>query len=169
MPSVDILAATIVGIALLRGFFLGLVREAGSLAGLLAATLAVRLYAGPAGAWLARASGGEIPGWLAPWLAGAALAAACVALAAVLRRLLRRVLRAAGLGFADRTGGALLGSAEGLLAVCLLVGLLAALLGRDHPWLERSRSLRTLERFELLAARADLPRRLDVAAPPRDR
>jgi uncharacterized membrane protein required for colicin V production len=77
-------------------------------------------------------------------------------------------VRAAGFGFADRAGGALLGSAEGLVVVCLTVFLLGALLGRDHPWLERTRSLRTLERVELLASHSDLPRP-DVAAPPRGR
>lgn len=168
MQSLDILAATIVGIALVRGLFLGLVREVGSLAALVAAALAVRLYAGPTGAWLERASGGGIPAGMAPWVAGAALATASVALVVWVRSRLQRGVRAAGFGFADRAGGALLGSAEGLFVVCLTVFLLGALLGRDHPWLERTRSLRTLERVELLASHSDLPRP-DVAAPPRGR
>jgi uncharacterized membrane protein required for colicin V production len=169
LQSLDILAAAIVGIALLRGFSLGLLREAGSLVALLAAAAAVRLYAAPAGAWLARASGGGVPARIAPWVAGAALAAASLALVAWLRSRLQRGLRAAGFGLADRAGGALLGSAEGLLLVCLMVAALGWLLGRDHPWIEGSRSLHTLERLELLAARSDLPRPLDVAAPPLDR
>jgi membrane protein required for colicin V production len=168
VQSLDILAATIVGIALVRGLFRGLVREAGSLAALAAAAFTVWRYAGPAGDWLARASAGGIPAGIAPWVAGAVLATASVALVSWLRRRVQRGLHAAGLGLADRAGGALLGAALGLLLVCLIAGGLAALLGRDHPWLEHTRSLAALERAEVLAGLSD-PARPDVAAPPRDR
>ena len=52
MAPVDLLALCVLSIAVLRGLFLGLIREAFSLAAIGAACVAVRWFAEPAAAWL---------------------------------------------------------------------------------------------------------------------
>lgn len=168
MPSVDVIGATVVFIALFRGFFLGLVREAFSLGSIAAAVLLGKLLARPFGAWLAAHSGGRIPGSLGPWVAGAVLGVIAIAGVTSVGRALRRGLRAAGMRWFDRLAGAALGGAEGILVVCLMVAVGARFLGRDHASLAGSKSLAALETVEGLLAERGLPHRLpvDVAAPP---
>jgi uncharacterized membrane protein required for colicin V production len=141
--SVDIVVGTIIGIACLRGFFLGLIREAFSLASLAAAYLAVRAFVGPVAEWVGEISGGRVNEALEPWVAGAV-----------------------GLGFVDRVGGGLLGATEGVLVVVVLVMLIGDRIGRDHPALADSRTLAALEQMELLA-RESPPSEIDVASPPK--
>jgi uncharacterized membrane protein required for colicin V production len=154
----------VLGIAVLRGLFLGLIREAFSLAAIGAACVAVRWFATPAAAELERATDGRVGDLAAPWIAGAGVAIAAAAAVAILGRVLRRGARAVGLGLVDRAGGALLGAAEGSLVIAVLLVIGTAVLGRDHPVLEGTRSLAALERVEAVAAEV---RDVDVAAPPR--
>lgn len=162
--SVDLVVAAILGVAALRGLFLGLIREVFSLGALAAACVAVRLGVAPFGAWLERLTGDEL-GSAAPWVAGALLAAGAIAAVAFAGRLVARGARAAGLGWADRAGGAVLGTAEGALVAAVLLLVASTVLGRSHALLAGSRSLGALERVERLAAeRAREP--TDVAAPP---
>lgn len=164
--SVDLVVAAILGVAVLRGLFLGLIREAFSIGALAAACVAVRVWDAPFAAFLARVTGGELGEAAAPWVAGAALGAGAIAAVALLGRLIHRGARAAGLGWADRVGGAALGLAEGtLVAAVLLVGAIAVL-GRESDLLAGSRSLAALERLEHVAAQRDAAS--DVAAPPPD-
>ena len=162
---VDILVMAILGIAVLRGVFRGLIREAFSIAALAGACLIVKLFASPLAARLETATGGEITGWAAPWLAGAILSVGTIAAIAIVGRFVRRGSRWAGLGWADRAGGAVLGAAEGGLVVAIVLVLAAVLLGREHPTLAESRSFAALERIEQIAESPDayIP---DVAAPP---
>ena len=162
---VDLLVAAILGIAVLRGLFLGLIREAFSIGALAAACLAVRLWDAPLAALLGRLTGGELGGTVAPWVAGAVLAAGAIAAAAVVGRLVHRGARAAGLGWADRAGGAALGLAEGSLVAAVLLVVAIAVLGRGHDLLAGSHSLDALERLERIAAERNA-RAGDVAAPP---
>jgi uncharacterized membrane protein required for colicin V production len=97
---------------------------------------------------------------------GAILAVTSVAAVAITGQVIRRGARAAGLGWADRAGGALLGAAEGALVAGVLVLVAAAALGRDHPLIEGSRSITALERLELYAS-GEETLEIDVAAPPR--
>jgi membrane protein required for colicin V production len=163
---VDIVVMAILGIAALRGLFRGLIREAFSIAALAGACLTVKLFAMPLAAWLETATGGEIGGGAAPWLSGAILAVGTMAFVVIAGRFLRRGSRWAGLGWADRAGGAVLGAAEGGLVVVILLVMAALLLGRDHPALADSRSFAALERVEQLAKQPP-QRTADVAAPPR--
>ena len=163
---VDILVMAILGIAVLRGVFRGLIREAFSVAALAGACLTVKLFAAPLAARLETATGGEITGWAAPWLAGAILSVGTIVAIAIVGRFVRRGSRWAGLGWADRAGGAALGAAEGGLVVAILLVLAAMLLGREHPTLAESRSFAALQRIEQIAQAPD-PRTTDVAAPPR--
>ena len=79
MAPVDLLALAVLGVAVLRGFFLGLIREAFSLAAIGAACFAVRWFAGPAAVELEAATGGRVGDLAAPWIAGAGVAIAAAA------------------------------------------------------------------------------------------
>jgi uncharacterized membrane protein required for colicin V production len=168
MPSVDVIAATIVLLAFFRGFMLGFVREAFSLGALAAASVAANHTATPFGEFLSKNSGGRIAEWLGPWIAGAVVAVVAIAAVSSLGRRLRRHVRAAGFSWFDRLGGGALGAGEGALVVCLLVAVGAQVVGRDHASLAGSRSLETLETLEGLLAARGLPHELpvQVAAPP---
>ncbi|MDH3519566.1 MAG: CvpA family protein [Myxococcales bacterium] len=165
MRSVDLVVAAILGIALLRGLVLGLIREAFSIGALAGACVVVRLFTSPTADWLVQATAGTIGARTAPWLAGGALAIATVAGVALVGRLLQRGARAAGLGWADRAGGAVLGTAEGMLVASLLLLVLTAAIGRGHPLVAGSKSIAALEQLERLAAERPA-RPIDVAAPP---
>ncbi|MGH0037626.1 MAG: CvpA family protein [Myxococcota bacterium] len=178
--AVDLIALAILGLAVVRGLFRGLIGEAFSLGALAGACLAVRFGAGPSAAWLVDATGGEIGAGAAPWLTGVAIAIGTVAAVAWTGRLLKRGASAAGLGWADRVGGGALGAAEGALAVALALVAATWLLGRDHPILEDSKSMETFVQLEeAVGDRAPdlrelpelpevpgLPRLPDVAAEP---
>jgi membrane protein required for colicin V production len=148
MAPVDLLALCVLSIAVLRGLFLGLIREAFSLAAIGAACVAVRWFADPAAAWLEAQSGGRIGELAAPWVAGAGVAIAV------------------GLGMIDRAGGALLGAVEGSLVIAVLLVLATTVVGRKHPLFENTRSLAALERVESVAVGV---RDTGVAAPPPSR
>jgi uncharacterized membrane protein required for colicin V production len=163
MAPVDLLALCVLSIAVLRGLFLGLIREAFSLAAIGAACVAVRWFAEPAAARLDALTDGRIGELAAPWIAGAGVAIAAAAAVAVTGRLLRRGARAVGLGLVDRAGGALLGAAEGALVVAVLLVLATTVLGRNYPLFEKTRSLAALERVESVAVGV---RNTGVAAPP---
>ena len=163
--SVDIVVGTIIGIACLRGFFLGLIREAFSLASLGASYMVVRAFVGPVGEWVGEISDGRIGEALAPWVAGALLVFVTIGVVTSIGRTIRRGARAVGLGFVDRVGGGLLGVTEGVLVVALLILLVGDRVGRDHPAIADSRTLAALEQMELLAREAP-PAQVDVASPP---
>jgi membrane protein required for colicin V production len=166
MAPVDLLALCVLSIAVLRGLFLGLIREAFSLAAIGAACVAVRWFADPAAVWLDAQSGGRIGELAAPWVAGAGVAIAAAAAVAITGRLLRRGARAVGLGMIDRAGGALLGAVEGSLVIAVLLVLATTVVGRNHPVFAKTRSLAALERVESVAVGA---RDTGVAAPPPSR
>ncbi len=163
MAPVDAAALAVLGIAAFRGLGLGLVRESFSLGSVGIAYLAVTLYTSRLAEWIERETNGEVGALVAPWLAGAAIVVACIAAAVILGRLAKRGARLAGLGWIDRAGGALLGSAEGLLVIGILLSLASAILGREHPVIASSRSLGTLERVQELAVSGTWPLP-DVAA-----
>jgi uncharacterized membrane protein required for colicin V production len=165
IQPLDIVVAAIIAAAMLRGYFIGLVREAFSLGALGGAYLAVQLFTLPAADWLQEASGGDVGPRIAPWLAGAGLAIGTVLVVVLLGRGLQRTLKAAGLNWADRFGGAFLGAAEGVLVAGILLVLGTEVLGRDHPAFSETVSLAAIEQFEQLSQSSDI--NIDVAAPPR--
>ena len=160
---VDVVAGVILTLALLRGLWLGLIRESFSIASLGAAIGAVRWGREPLSLWLVARTDLEMA-W-APWLAGAALVVGAVASVVLLGRLLRRGVHAAGLGWADRAGGAVLGALEGALVVALLLVGASALLGDDHRLLAGARSAALFEEVRDYGADPGSPP--DVAAAPR--
>jgi membrane protein required for colicin V production len=163
---VDLLALCVLGVAVLRGLFLGLIREAFSLAAIGAAIVAVRWFAEPAAAELQALTDGRVGELAAPWIAGAGVAIAAAAAVAIAGRMLRTGARAVGLGMVDRAGGALLGAAEGMLVVAVLLVIATSVLGREHPVFRDTRTLAAFDRVEAAATGA---RSTAVAAPPPSR
>ncbi len=166
--ATDLAIAVLVGLLALRGLLRGAIREAFSLGALAAAVLAVRTL------------DLSLTRWLEPWLAAhlsplavrvlaiTLLVAGAVALVSTAGALVRRGLRAAGLGFADRIGGAALGAIEGALLAALVLFGASLLLGPDHPLLRESRSYTAFAQLRD-AIRGGPPRGAPpaVAAPPR--
>lgn len=161
---IDRVALGLVVIAVLRGLWIGLLREAFSVAAIAAAFIAVRLWTDPVALWLlekmpldytfsertARIAGGVV----------VALGALLVVVA--IGGFVTKRIRAGGLGLLDRLFGGALGAAEGaLLAGVALIGLMTVV-GPDHEVLRGSRGVELLEQARA-RAHGVLP---DVAAPP---
>jgi membrane protein required for colicin V production len=165
IQPLDIAAVAIILAASVRGLFIGLVREGFSLASLASAYMAVQLFTLPAAHWLQVTSGGNVGPKIAPWITGAGLAIGTITVVILAGRLLQRTLRAAGLTWADRFGGSLLGAAEGVLIAGILLVLGTQVLGRNHVAFRETASLAALEAFERLSEESAID--IDVAAPPR--
>jgi membrane protein required for colicin V production len=157
LAPVDYVVLGILALALLRGLVRGLLREAFSIASVAAAVVVVKLFYGDVAEWLLRLTQGGIGETAAPWAAGAMLAIATMGVITLSGRFLRRGARVAGLGWADRAGGALLGGAEGVLVAGILIGVIGYVAGRDHPSIAQSRSLEALEELEQIASTGELP------------
>ena len=165
IQPLDIAVVVVILVALMRGFFVGIVREGFILAGLGAAYLAVQLYTLPTADWLEHISGGDIGPGISPWIAGAGLAIGTVTIIVMVGRGLQRTMKTAGLSWADKAGGALLGTVEGLLIAGILLVMGAEILGRDHPAFSETASLAALEELERISEESEID--IDVAAPPR--
>lgn len=165
MTRIDLIVLAILGLMLLRGLWIGLVRELASLGAIALALIAIRLFAGLAGDWLAERSG--LTPWVATGIAVVAIGVGILAVCALIGRFAKRGIEAVGLGGFDRVGGAVLGSAEGALVAALLLFVVAFWLGRDDPIIADSRSFEIYEELERWAvAQREL---VDVAAPAPDR
>jgi membrane protein required for colicin V production len=165
ISAVDMVTLAILALAILRGLFIGLIREVFSLAGLAAACVAVRFATVPLADWAMAELPVEMSPLAAKVAAGVVIAVAIVVTTAVVGRLIRRGVRWAGLGFADRLGGGVVGAAEGALVVVVLTLIGIAVVGRDHPTLADSRTLAAFESAERLVTNAETPA---VASPPPD-
>jgi membrane protein required for colicin V production len=151
ISPVDVATLAILTVTVLRGLFIGLIREISSLGALAAACIAVRLGTAPAAEWMLHHLPLDLSSTAARVVAGAAIAIAVIVSVAAVGRILRRGVRWAGLGFADRLAGGVLGAAEGALVIVVLMLLAVALLGRDHPQLADSQTLVVFESAERLA------------------
>jgi uncharacterized membrane protein required for colicin V production len=137
----DASIAVLLLLAVLRGIWIGLLREGFSIVALAAGCMSVRYGAGPGGEWLAALSQGQIGAAAAPWIAGTAIGIASVMAVGMAGGFLRRGARAAGLGWADRAGGAALGAAEGAVVAAIVVAVALLVVGRDHPAVAGARSV----------------------------
>ena len=104
-----------------------------------------RFGTAPSAEWLLQNSPVEIGNLVARIAAGVVIAVAVIVIVAIAGRILRRGARWAGLGFADRLAGGVLGAAEGTLVIVVLMLLAVAVVGRDHPTLADSRTLAAFE------------------------
>jgi membrane protein required for colicin V production len=164
VSPVDVAALCVLGVAVLRGLAIGMVREAFSVAALAAACIAVRFGTGPSATWLEANALPELGPLGARILAGITVGLAAALLVGLLGRIVRRGVHAVGLGLADRLAGAAIGAAEGALVVAVVLLVALSVLGRTHPLLASSRTLGVFQRAEELARRERGA--LDVAAPP---
>ena len=146
MPIIDLIAAGVLTVAIIRGLWIGLVREAFSLAALASAVFAVRRFAEPLAEDLAASF--ELDPLLATAIAGGGVAVAAILVVALVGRLIRRALHASGLGLADRLGGSVLGACEGALFVAMLLFGVITVTGRSDPLIADTRSLAAFETVE---------------------
>lgn len=169
---VDFLVMAVLGIAVARGLMRGLLREAFSIASLAAAVISVKLFSDDVARWLLQISDGQVGELAAPWIAGFLIVLGAIGITTAAGRLLRRSAKAAGLGWADRAGGLLMGTAEGVLLAGIILSVSIYFFGRSHEILANSRSLEAMDQLEEFARSGeinldqfDLP---SVAAPPPD-
>jgi len=143
----DAIVFALVALAALRGVVIGAVREAISLAAVVVAVIAIRVWSPPLAHWLQSPTGASMRYDLAPLVAGAAIAAVVLVAIALFVREIRRGRPPVVNGRLARFAGGGLGLAEGLLVSGVLTVALGALLGRDHV-LVASHSLGWVERVE---------------------
>ena len=147
LPLIDMVAATIVFAALVRGLWIGLVREGLSLAAIALSTIVTRVFLDGFTLQLTEWTGGELTGKTATWIAGVLLVMATILFCGVISRLIRKGVEFAGLGWIDRVGGGALGIAEGSLVAAVVVMIAVWLVGPDHSTTEGARSVALLEDF----------------------
>jgi membrane protein required for colicin V production len=162
LPLLDMIVLTVLFITIVRGLWIGLIREGSSLAAIGIATIVTRLFIDPFAVQLAELSGGEITGRTAVWISGVLLVVTTIVVLSMLARLLRRGAEAAGLGWADRLGGGALGAAEGVIVAAVLVTIAIWLVGPNHKTTEGARSVELVEQFQSMRENGELP---SVAAP----
>ena len=130
LPLIDMIVLTVLFVTIVRGIWIGLIREGSSLAAIGIATIVTRLLVDPFSTRLTELTGGEITGKTARWIAGILLVVATIVALGFIARLLRRGAEAAGLGWADRLGGGALGAAEGAI-IGLIIGYFATRFGGE--------------------------------------
>lgn len=162
VPLIDMIVLTVLFIAIVRGIWIGLIREGSSLAAIGIAIIVTRLLVDPFSARLTELTGGEITGNTAMWIAGVLLVVATIVVLGFVARLLRRGAEAAGLGWADRLGGGALGAAEGAIVAAVLVTIALWLVGPDHVTTEGARSIELVEELQSMRESGKLP---SVASP----
>ena len=79
LSSLDAVVLAILGIAIVRGLFIGLIREGFSIAALGGGLLAVRYGIEPFATWIENLSGGDLGPTASIWIAGATITIAVVA------------------------------------------------------------------------------------------
>jgi membrane protein required for colicin V production len=160
---IDRIAFGVIVAAMLRGLWIGLLREAFSVGALAAAFVAVKLWTVPATAWLLEHSPFEmaLSSRQAHVVGGALVGLAAAFVVVAIGGFVRKRVHATGLGLLDRLLGGALGGAEGALVVGVALIGVVAVVGAHHEVLANSRSVALLSQARLFAD--DLP---DVAAPP---
>jgi membrane protein required for colicin V production len=166
IEALDIAVVAILGLAAARGFTRGLIRETFSVASLAGAVVAVVVLAGPLGEWITSKTEGDVTPGASPWLAGLIVGMATIAVVVILGRFVRRGSRWAGLGWADRAAGALVGGAEGAVIASLLVLGIRGVVGSEHPSISEARAYAILEQVRDFAESPPDFGDFDVAAPP---
>jgi membrane protein required for colicin V production len=169
MDQISVLDGVVIAIltmAIARGLFIGLIREGLSIAALGGSFIVVRYATSPAAVWLQETTHGEVGPTAAPLIMGTLIVIATIALVGFVGRGLKLGARAAGLGWADRLGGGVIGAIEGLLVTALLVALVTWALGHDDKLLRSSTSVEILDKLQSYVQKRaqDLP---EVASPPK--
>ena len=162
LSALDSIVVGVLGIAIARGVYIGLIREGFSIAALGGGLLAIRYGIVPAGSLIQSIGFGETA---SNWIAGAAIGIAVVATVGVVGKKLRHGAQAIGLAWADRIAGGVIGAAEGALVAAVIVVGTTWVAGAASPIVTESQSVEFLEKLQTYVAehRDELPA---VAAPP---
>lgn len=160
---IDRVALGVIVLAVLRGLWIGLLREAFSVGALAAAFVAARLWTAPAASWLLErgAFGLELTPRQASLFGGIAVGLAAMFVVVAVGGFVRKRVHATALGLFDRLLGGALGGAEGALLVGLALIGVTALIPENHEVFAGSRSIQLLAEARAIAG--ELP---NVAAPP---
>lgn len=168
LSALDLAVLVVLAVAVLRGLWIGVIREAFSLGAIAVAWVAVRLGVEPGALWLLSQGPADLSPLVARIAAGVGLVAVPVVVVRLAGRMVQRGARAVGLGFLDRIGGGVLGAAEGALVLALLILVGSTVLGRDHPALASSQAIQAFEEIRRAAGLGQVEQR-GVAAPPPER
>ncbi|MCA9509442.1 MAG: CvpA family protein [Myxococcales bacterium] len=157
VPMLDLVVGAVMALAIVRGFFVGMIREGFSVAAIGAVVLGMLYGAQPAGLWLEQATAGEVGGQPAKWIGGLACGIAAGIAIGALGRYLRRGARIVGLGMADRVGGSAIGAAEGaLIGTLLIVGATRAF-GPQHPQVANAYSVAVMDELQFAIETGTMP------------
>jgi membrane protein required for colicin V production len=137
--AIDVVVLAVLVLALLRGLWIGVVREAFSLAALAAAVFAFRALRGPVAEEIAMRT--QWDSLVAEAAAGGAVVIGALLFVTLVGAIVRRLVSTAGLSFIDRIGGGAIGLAEGALLVGLALFGATEILGPKDPLLAGSRSV----------------------------
>jgi membrane protein required for colicin V production len=164
LSTLDAAVLVVMGIAIVRGMWIGLIREGFSIAALGGGLLAVRYGIEPLANWVEKISNGDLGPTASAWIAGAAIAIVAIVALGSLGKVLRRGVHAVGLGWADRIAGGFIGAAEGALVAAVLLVVATWAAGPDSPLVENSKSIEILDGLQkyVVEHRDELPA---VAAP----
>ena len=157
LPLLDMIVLTVLFIAVVRGIWIGFIREGTSLAAIGMATIVTRLYIDPLAVQLTELTGGEVSGRTAVWIAGVLLVVATILILSLAARLVRRGAEAAGLGWADRLGGGAIGAVEGAIVAAIVVTIAIWLVGPNHTMTEGARSIELVEELQTMRENGELP------------
>ncbi len=164
LTALDSVALGVFAIAVVRGVFIGLIREGFSIAALGGGLVSMRYAIEPVASVIRQVAGG-VGETASQWIAGAAIGIAVVAVIGVVGKKLRQGAQAVGLGWADRIAGGVIGAVEGTLVAAVIVVAATWVAGAGSPIITESRSVEFLEELQTYLAdhRDELPA---VAAPP---
>jgi uncharacterized membrane protein required for colicin V production len=157
LPLIDMIVFSVVALAILRGIWIGLIREGLSLAAIGCATIVTRLLVDPLSIQLTQLTGGGVAGKTSVWIAGIILVVATILTVGFVARLLRRGAKFAGLGWADRIGGGALGAAEGAIVAAVVVVIALWIVGPNHTATAGARSIALVEHLQSLHEQGELP------------
>ncbi len=144
MHTADAIILGIIAISMLFGVFRGLVREAFSLAGWVAAYIVARLFHAPLELMLADVISTPSLRLIVAW---GGLFIATLLLAAIAGFMVMSLMDAAGLRGIDRFFGVIFGLLRGLILVLALLVMAAPFVGKDDWWRE-ARLPREFMRYE---------------------
>jgi len=142
---IDVAALAVLGLAVLRGLWIGIVREAFSLAALAAAIFAFRALRAPVADEIAMRTHWDP--LIATAVAGGAVVIAALLSVALVGAIVRRLVDSVGLSSIDRIGGAVIGAAEGVLVIGLALFGATEVLGTRDPLFVHSRAFEIFQSY----------------------
>ena len=142
---IDVAAFAVLGLAIARGLWIGIVREAFSLAALAAAIYAFRALREPVAEEIAMRTHWDP--LIATAAAGGAVVVAALLFVTLVGAIVRRLVSSVGLSFIDRLGGAVIGAGEGVLLIGLAIFGATEMLGAKDPLFAGSRAVAIFESF----------------------